>query len=139
MDSIYRTTAYSTGGRNGKVSVDDGILSFEMSPPAEMGGTKPGVNPEQLFAACFSACFGGAMHHVVRARKLHVPAPDVQVTIGLGRNAAGNNQLQADIVAIIQGVDQALADELVQEAHAICPYSAATRGNIEVTVTAKIK
>ncbi len=136
MEVGYQTTAYSTGGRSGKVSVDDGALNFDMVPP---GDAKPGTNPEQLFAAAYAACFGGAMHHVVRVHKLHVPAPDVQVTIGLGRNAAGNNQLEAHIVAIIQGVDQATADGLAQEAHAICPYSHATRGNIDVHVSAKVK
>ena len=139
MDITYQTTAFSSGGRSGTVTVDGGALKFDMVPPAEMNGTKSGTNPEQLFAAAYAACFGGAMHHVVRVRKLHVPAPDVEVTIGLGRNAAGNNQLEAHIVAIIQGVDQATADELVQEAHAICPYSNATRGNIEVIVSAKVK
>ncbi len=136
MDINYQTTAYSTGGRSGTVTVDDGALKFDMVPP---GDAKSGANPEQLFAAAYAACFGGAMHHVVRVRKLHVPPPDVEVTVGLGRNAAGNNQLQADIVAIIQGVDQATADELVQEAHAICPYSHATRGNIDVHVSARVK
>lgn len=139
MDITYQTTAYSTGGRSGTVTVDGDALKFNMVPPTQRDDTHSGNDPEQLFAAAYAACFGGAMHHVVRVRKLHVPAPDVQVTVGLGRNAEGNNQLRADIVAIIEDVDQALADELVQEAHAICPYSAATRGNIEVTVTAKIK
>jgi lipoyl-dependent peroxiredoxin len=136
----YKTTAISQGGRNGNVSVENSPLKFDMALPTEMGGTgKTGVNPEQLFAAGYSACFGSAMQHVVRVRKLPIPAPEVQVTVGIGKNEAGQNILAVDIVATITGVDQALADTLVQEAHAICPYSNATRGNIDVTVTAKVK
>jgi lipoyl-dependent peroxiredoxin len=139
MQAQYKTTAVSVGGRNGTVSVDGSPLRFDMAPPPEMGGLgKTGANPEQLFAAGYSACFGSALQHAVRARKLPIPSPTVQATVGIGKNEAGNFSLAVDIVATIPGVDQALADALVQEAHAICPYSNATRGNIEVTVSAKI-
>jgi Ohr subfamily peroxiredoxin len=140
MQAQYKTTAYSKGGRNGAVSVEGSPLAFDMAPPAEMGGTgKQGTNPEQLFAAGWAACFGSALQHAVRVRKLPVPAPDVQVTVGIGRNDTGNYELSADIVAEISGVDQSLADTLAQEAHTVCPYSNATRGNIKVTVSAKVK
>jgi lipoyl-dependent peroxiredoxin len=136
----YKTTAVSKGGRNGMVIVENSALQFDMASPAEMGGTgKTGTNPEQLFAAGYSACFGSALQHAVRVRKLPIPAPMVQATVGIGRNESGGYSLAVDIVATITGVDQALADAIVQEAHAICPYSNATRGNIEVTVTAKIQ
>ncbi len=136
MKALYTTTAVSTGGRSGKVSVNNSELAFEMSPPSEMGGAKPGVNPEQLFAAGYAACFGSALQHVVRVRKLHVPAPAVQLTVGIDQDENGGYFLSADIVGIIKGVDQALADELVQEAHTVCPYSKATMGNIAVTLSA---
>ncbi len=140
MKISYSTTALSTGGRDGKVQVQDSPLSFEMATPPEMGGTKPqGVNPEQLFAAGYSACFGSAVQHVLRLRKLTLDPPDVQVTVGIGRNDAGGFQLAADIVVTLTGTDLQTAADIVKEAHTVCPYSNATRGNIEVNVTAEVK
>lgn len=140
MNVIYKTTAVSTGGRDGKVSVENSSLEFEMALPVEMGGTKKsGVNPEQLFAAGYSACFGSALQHVVRAQKLHIPTPTVQTTVGIGKNDVGGFSLTVDIIATISGIDQKLADAVVKEAHNVCPYSNATKGNIEVSVIAKIK
>lgn len=138
MKALYTTIALSTGGRNGKVAVENSTLEFDMSPPAEMGGAKPGINPEQLFAAGYAACFGSALQHVIRVRKLNIPAPDVRITVGIDKNEEGHF-LMADIVGIFKDVAQAAADELVSEAHNVCPYSKATRGNIEVTVSAKIE
>ena len=136
MKALYTTTALSTGGRSGRVAVENSTLDFEMAPPAEMGGAKPGVNPEQLFAAGYAACFGSALQHVIRVRKLNIPAPDVRITVGIDKNEDGHF-LMADIVGIIKDVNQATADDLVKEAHTVCPYSKATRGNIEVTVSAE--
>jgi osmotically inducible protein OsmC len=137
MKALYTATAFSTGGRSGKVSVGNSPLEFDMSPPAEMGGTKPGVNPEQLFAAGYAACFGSALQHVIRVKKLHIPAPDVELTVGIDKNESGDYYLSAQIVAVIKGVDQSAADGLAKEAHTVCPYSRATMGNIEVLVSAK--
>lgn len=140
MKTQYATAAVALGGRNGTVTVENSPLVFEMASPPEMGGTgKAGANPEQLFAAGYAACFGSALQHAVRVRKLPIPAPAVRAAVGIGRNDEGNYELVVDIVATILGVEQALADELVKEAHAICPYSNATRGNITVTVAAKTK
>jgi osmotically inducible protein OsmC len=140
MQIQYRTAAVSEGGRNGTVRVESSKLEFEMASPQEMGGnSKDGVNPEQLFAAGYSACFGSALQHAIRARKLPIPAPRVKVAIGIGRNESGGYSLAAEIEATIPGVDQSLADTLIKEAHAICPYSNATRGNMDVTLTAKIQ
>jgi Ohr subfamily peroxiredoxin len=139
MNVLYRTKVLSTGGRNGKVSIDNSPLAFNMTPPKEMGGSGTGANPEQLFAAGYSACFGSALQHVIREKKLNIPAPDVQITVGIGQDDTGGYILNADIVAIITGVDQAAADALAAEAHQVCPYSKATRGNIEVTVSARVK
>lgn len=138
MKALYTATAVSSGGRSGKVAVNGTSLEYNMSPPAEMGGTKPGYNPEQLFAAGYASCFGSALQHVVRVRKLHIPAPDVRLTVGIDTDETGGFFLSADIVGIIKGVDQVLADELVKEAHTVCPYSKATMGNIEVSLSSEV-
>jgi len=142
MDIMYKTTAVSTRGRNGKVVVKDSPLEFSMTPPVEMGGKtedqKTGVNPEQLFAAGYAACFGSALQHVIREKKLPIPTPSVEVTVGIGKNDSGGFELAVEIVALISGLDQATADEVVNQAHYVCPYSNATRGNIEVKVSAKV-
>jgi len=138
MKALYTTTAVSSGGRAGKVAVNGTSLEYNMSPPPEMGGTKPGFNPEQLFAAGYAACFRSALQHVVRVRKLRIPAPDVRLTVGIDQDESGGFFLSADIVGIIKDVDQSLADELVKEAHTVCPYSKATMGNIEVTLSSEV-
>ena len=139
MKALYTTTAVSTGGRSGKVSVNGTTLEYEMSPPAEMGGAKEGVNPEQLFAAGYAACFGSALQHVVRVRKLRIPAPTVRLTVGIDQDESGGYYLSASIVGVLKGIDPALADELVKEAHTVCPYSKATMGNIEVTLSSVVE
>lgn len=138
MNIAYQTKAYSTGGRDGHVRVEGTPIDFEMALPAELGGNKKeGVNPEQLFAAGYAACFGSALQHVIRVRKLDLPAPDVQATVGIGRNNAGNFQLEVALVAVVDTDDAALADDIAQEAHTVCPYSHATRGNITVNVSGR--
>lgn len=139
MKALYTTTAVSTGGRSGEVKVENSALGYKMSPPAEMGGIEPGVNPEQLFAAGYSACFGSAIQHVIRVRKLKIPVPDVQLTVGIDKDESGGYFLSAEIVGIFTGVDQATADDVMNEAHMVCPYSKATRGNIQVEVSAQVK
>ncbi len=139
MDVMYRTKAVSTKGRSGKVIVENSTLEFDMSPPAEMGGLqKDGVNPEQLFAAGYAACFGSALQHVVREKKLPIPTPSVELTVGIGKNETDGFELTVDITALISGVSQAEADSIANEAHYVCPYSNATRGNIQVNVSAKV-
>lgn len=139
MEIMYKTKAVSTKGRSGKVVVENSTLEFEMSAPVEMGGQqKSGVNPEQLFAAGYAACFGSALQHVIREKKIPIPTPSVEVTVGIGKNETGGFELAVDITALISGVDQTEANNIVQEAHYVCPYSNATRGNIQVNVSAKI-
>jgi Ohr subfamily peroxiredoxin len=140
MKVMYTTKALAKGGRDGQVSVENSPLQFEMATPAEMGGKKAsGVNPEQLFAAGYAACFGSALQHVIRVKRLEVSAPDVRATVGIGRNDQGGFQLAVAIEAVFRAVDQKTADEIAAEAHLVCPYSNATRGNIEVTVTATVE
>ena len=139
MKIMYKTTAVSVGGRDGQVSVEGSPVRFEMALPPELGGNKGvGFNPEQLFAAGYAACFGSALQHVFKLKRLTVPAPEVHISVGIGRGESGGFQLAADIVAVFTGVTQQEADALIAEAHQVCPYSNATRGNIDVTVTAKL-
>lgn len=140
MKILYKTSAVSTGGRDGNVVIENSPFKFEMALPPELGGTKKnGANPEQLFAAGYSACFGSAMQHVLRAKKMSVEVPTIHLTVGIGRNNGAGFALAVDIVAIFKGIDQATADTLVKEAHQVCPYSNATRGNIEVSVSAQVE
>ncbi|MGI6084201.1 MAG: organic hydroperoxide resistance protein [Acetivibrionales bacterium] len=143
MDVMYKTTAISSRGRSGKVVVENSSLEFDMAAPVEMGGTADTqmnrVNPEQLFAAGYAACFGSALQHVIREKKLPIQTPSVQATVSIGKNESGGFELAVEIVALISGLDQAAANGVVNEAHYVCPYSNATRGNIDVIVSAKIK
>ena len=140
MKILYQTNAVSLGGRDGHVKVKDSPIHFEMAVPPELGGKKAvGFNPEQLFAAGYSACFGSALQHVFKVKRLTLDPPEVHVTVGIGRNDTGGFALAADIEGVFTGVDQATADALMAEAHQVCPYSNATRGNIEVNISAKVK
>ena len=139
IKALVTATATATGGRNGHTESSDGLVKADLSVPKEMGG--PGrpntTTPEHLFAAGYAACFGSALQHVFRAHKLSLSAPEVHVTAGIGAKDGGGFQLAVDILAVFKGVEQDAADKLVQEAHQVCPYSNATRGNIEVNVSAK--
>ncbi|HBE78401.1 MAG TPA: organic hydroperoxide resistance protein [Firmicutes bacterium] len=140
MKILYQAKAISSGGRDGQVRIDNSPFEFEMAVPAELGGSgKTGVNPEQLFAAGYAACFESAMLHVARRRNLTLQSTSVTVEIGIGPNDKGGFLLTASITATVLGIDQATADQLVQEAHQVCPYSNATMGNIEVKVSARIE
>jgi Ohr subfamily peroxiredoxin len=97
------------------------------------------VNPEQLFAAWYAACFGSALQHVFRVKKQRIPTPTVGLTVGIDKDETGGFYLSAEIVGILKGVDQSTADALVKEAHTVCPYSKATMGNIEVTLSAIVE
>jgi Ohr subfamily peroxiredoxin len=140
MKILYKTKAISTGGRNGgKVKIENSPLEFDMTTPIEMGGSgKIGTNPEQLFAAGYAACFESALRGSARRKKLDFKSASVEVEIGIGPNEKGGYSLSANIVASVSGIDQTTADALVQEAHKICPYSNATKGNIDVTVSARV-
>ena len=135
MEPIYTTKAVSTGGRDGKVEVENSPLQFDMALPPELGGAKEsGANPEQLFAAGYSACFGSAMQHALRTQKVHTSVPVIHLSVGIGKADEGGYKLRVDITAVFRGIDQATADSLMKEAHDVCPYSRATRGNIDVTL-----
>ncbi len=140
MKILYKAKAQSSGGRDGKVRIENSPLELELAVPAEMGGSgKVGVNPEQLFAAGYAACFESAVLHVARRRNLSLKSTAVSAEVGIGPNDKGGFRLTVAIEALISGVDQATADAVVQEAHQVCPYSNATRGNIEVMVSARVE
>lgn len=136
MDAMYTATATATGGRNGEVATDDGIVKFRLSIPKSMGG--PGVagatNPEQLFASGYAACFGSAVEFVARQRKVQLQSVEVTAHVGIGAKAGGGFQLGAALDVRLPGVDRPTAQSLVDAAHQVCPYSNATRGNMEVNL-----
>ncbi|ABD09273.1 OsmC-like protein [Rhodopseudomonas palustris HaA2] len=133
---LYRATATATGGRDGRGVSSDGQLDLALTTPKELGGPGgAGTNPEQLFAVGYSACFLGAMKFVAGRDKLPIPK-DVSVTgtVGIGPSATGFG-IEAELKISLPGMDRAQAQTLVDAAHAVCPYSNATRGNIDVTLT----
>ena len=138
MASLYTASATATGdGRNGHVRSADGVLDFDLAIPKEMGG--PGgalTNPEQLFAAGYAACFHSALKIVAAKQKITLTDTAITVDAGIGPSTAGPGfGLTVTIEAEIPGVDPAVAKGLLDAAHQVCPYSNATRGNVEVTIT----
>ena len=135
---IYTAHASATGGRDGSARSDDGKLEVRLNPPKEMGGNGNGTNPEQLFAAGYAACFLGAMKFVAGAQKVTLPAEtSINADVHFGPRADGAKGFSVDVgLAIsIPGMEHAKAEALVHEAHEVCPYSNATRGNIDVVLT----
>ena len=129
---LYTAHAHTTGGRDGASASDDGLLNVNLSPPKAMGGAGTGTNPEQLFAAGYSACFMGAMKHVAGMKKITVPADaSIDASIDIGPIPAGFG-IAAKLVINLPGMDRAVAQDLIDTAHGVCPYSNATRGNIDV-------
>ncbi|MEO8300028.1 MAG: organic hydroperoxide resistance protein [Burkholderiales bacterium] len=134
---LYTATATATGGRTGTAESSDGLLKVNLATPREMGGPGgSGTNPEQLFAAGYSACFIGAMKAVGAQQKLKVP-DDVSITsdVGIGPRVGGGFGIQVAMRITLPGFERAAAEALVAAAHQVCPYSNATRGNIDVTLT----
>ncbi len=132
---VYTAKAHTTGGRDGATRSDDGLLDVKLSPPKAMGGAGTATNPEQLFAAGYSACFMGAMRHVAGMKKIAVPADasiDAEVDIGPISQGFG---VAVRMAIALPGMDRATAQDLINAAHVVCPYSNATRGNIDVQLT----
>ncbi|MFE6521077.1 organic hydroperoxide resistance protein [Streptomyces sp. NPDC057794] len=132
-DVLYTAVATAENGRDGRVATDDGKLDVVVNPPEEMGGSGAGTNPEQLFAAGYSACFQGALGVVARQEGADLTGSTVTAKVGLGKNGEGFGII-VEISADIPGVDRSTARSLVEKAHEVCPYSKATRGNITVTL-----
>ncbi|MFE3628732.1 organic hydroperoxide resistance protein [Streptomyces goshikiensis] len=130
-DVLYTAVATAENGRDGRVATNDGQLDVLVNPPKEMGGSGAGTNPEQLFAAGYSACFQGALGVVARNENADVSGSTVTAEVGIGKNDDGFG-LIVKITASIPNVDAATAKDLIEKAHQVCPYSKATRGNITV-------
>lgn len=137
IDVKYSTTATAIGGREGHARSDDGKIDIALSTPKELGGAGgAGSNPEQLFAAGYSACFIGALK--VAGQQLKVKVPDnvsVSAKVGIGPRSEGGFGITADLTVSLPGVERDTAQRLVDTAHQICPYSNATRGNVDVGLT----
>ncbi|MET7323939.1 organic hydroperoxide resistance protein [Streptomyces sp. NPDC005549] len=130
---LYTAVATAENGRDGRVATDDGKLDVVVNPPKEMGGNGAGTNPEQLFAAGYSACFQGALAVVARQEGADITGSTVTAKVGIGKNDDGFGII-VEISAEIPSADAATARSLVEKAHQVCPYSKATRGNITVTL-----
>lgn len=129
---LYTAHATATGGRDGRAVTSDGRLDAKLSVPKEMGGAGDGLNPEQLFAAGYAACFIGAMRFVAGQQKITVPADaSIESAVGIGPIPQGFG-IQVEMKISLPGFERAAAEKLVEEAHKVCPYSNATRGNIDV-------
>lgn len=139
MGSLYTGKVESTGGRNGHIKSHDGMLDMDITVPPSLGGNGDKPNPELLFAAGYAACFGNAVIFVAKDKGIELDADGVKTTaeVELFATDAGEFKLRVHLDNEIKGVDQDTADELVKIGHDVCPYSNATRNNIEVTLSAK--
>lgn len=137
--AVYTAHATSTGGRSGTARSSDGALDVALATPKELGGAGgAGTNPEQLFAAGYSACFIGAMKAVAARQKIALPAEvsvDASVGIGAHTGKPGAFGIEVTMTVKVPGMDRAALEALVATAHEVCPYSNATRGNVDVTLT----
>ena len=137
MNAVYTASATATGdGRSGHTRSSDGVLDLDLAVPKEMGG--PGgqlTNPEQLFAAGYAACFHSALKIVAAQQKIALTDTAVTVDVGIGPNGSGGYGLSVAIEAELPGLDAVTTQGLIEAAHQVCPYSNATRGNVEVTLT----
>jgi len=136
FQSIYTAQATATGGRDGHVTSSDQVLNLDVRVPREMGGAGGAyTNPEQLFAAGYAACFDSALNLVTRMAKVKTGTTTVTADVSIGKLESGGFGLAVVLNVNVPGVEQAVAEELVQKAHQVCPYSNATRGNIDVALT----
>ncbi len=133
MKKLYTAVATATGGREGKVRTDDGNLEVTLVLPKALGGPGgQGTNPEQLFAAGYSACFESALRHVARQQKITITKASVTASVDIGSLPAGGFQLAAKLSVSLPDLERDIAEGLIEKAHQVCPYSNATRGNMEV-------
>jgi len=134
IDVKYTAVATAENGRDGRVASDDGKIDVVVNPPKELGGSGEGTNPEQLFAAGFSSCFQSALGVVARKEKADISGSTVTAKVGIGSLPEGGFGLKVALEAHIPNVDAATAKDLLEKAHQVCPYSNATRGNVEVSL-----
>ncbi|MER8005818.1 MULTISPECIES: organic hydroperoxide resistance protein [unclassified Streptomyces] len=132
MDALYTAVATATHGRDGRAFTNDGKIDVKLAPPVELGGNGEGTNPEQLFAAGYAACFGSALGLVGRQAKVDVSDAAVTAEVGIGKQGEGFGLKVTLRVELPDTVDEATGRKLVETAHQVCPYSNATRGNVDV-------
>lgn len=136
MKTLYTAEALATGaGRDGHGRTTDGALDVDLAVPQAMGGSGDGTNPEQLFAVGYAACFHSALQVVAREAKADISDSSVGSRVHIGPNDAGGFQLAVELEVTLPHLDADAAQQLADKAHEVCPYSNATRGNIDVTVT----
>ena len=135
MNILYTAEATAWGGREGRTASTDGILDLTLTVPKELGGPGGATNPEQLFAAGYASCFHSALKVVGRREKIDVSESAVTARVGLGMNDAGGFNIAVELEAELPDVERSVAEDLVAKAHQVCPYSNATRGNVDVTLT----
>ena len=133
---LYTSEATAEGGRGGHVRTSDGRLDLPLDVPPEMGGPGgPGTNPEQLFAAGYAACFQSALLRLAAARRLAIPRSKLTARVGIGPASEGGFALTVALDLDAPGLDRAQATTLMEQAHELCPYSRATRGNLDVALS----
>ena len=132
MDALYTAVATATHGREGRAVTSDGTLDLALGMPVELGGNGQGTNPEQLFAAGYAACFGSALGLVGRQAKVDISDAAVTAEVGIGKEGEGFGLAVTLRVELPDTVDEATGRKLVEQAHQVCPYSNATRGNVPV-------
>lgn len=139
MKTLYETKGIAVGGRGGNVRTEDGKFSAKLALPTGLNGKGDGNNPEQFFACGYAACFGGAIMAAARNQKIPLKDADVEITadVKLMLNDQGGFELQVALTGNFAGVDKNTSQQLMDAAHQICPYSKATRGNIDVTLHVK--
>jgi Ohr subfamily peroxiredoxin len=136
MEIIYTASAVATGaGRNGHVRSLDGFVDTDVRVPREMGGAGGATNPEQLFAAGYAACFHSALQMIATQARADTTDSEVVADVSIGSNGAGGFGLAVQLEIALPALDRAQAEKLVEQAHEVCPYSNATRGNVDVTLT----
>ncbi len=140
IEVVYTTESTATGGgRDGHVKSSDGRVDLDTRPPKEAGGSGEGTNPEQLFSAGYAACFLGALRLVARNNKIDLDdATGITAQVGFGKDPAGGFGINAHLIGYLPGLEQGAAEDLMNQAHQVCPYSKATRDNIDVTLSAKV-
>jgi lipoyl-dependent peroxiredoxin len=140
-NTLYSTKVTATGGRNGSIRSDAGLLDLKLAMPRTLGGKGDATNPEQLFAGGYAACFENALLRVSRETRHHFVDGDVEVVaeIGLSRNDSGAFVLSAALSVTMAGIDRLTAEQLVKRADAICPYSNAIRGNVDVQIAVSVR
>src|ERR1700738_1359586 len=141
MNTLYSTKVTATGGRHGQIRSEDGLLEMKLDLPRHLGGKGYATTPETLFACGYAAFFENALLHVSRDAGLRFADADVEVVaeVGLSRNDSGGFVLSVALAVTVAGVDQKKAEELVESADKICPYSNAIRGNVDVGITVSVR